>query len=158
MRLGPLRSYGFPPAHVFDASPVASRSLASTRSSFKTADEAALGQLLLPLGLFRQRAKRLRLFSQQFVDSPPCSDVLYAPRDRQAAYLGPTPVGHLAGVGRYALESWVIFCGGPDAWKRVRPSDKELKKYLEWRWSKEADRQADLAERVEPQSPLVGRS
>lgn len=69
-------------------------------------------------------------------------------------------VGHLAGIGSYAIDSWRIFCrdelrglptGLPkrydlerDAtarevelgkeWTRVLPLDKELRAYLKWRW------------------------
>ena len=42
----------------------------------------------------------------------------------------PTPVSHLPGCGQYALDSYRIFCGGAEEWKRVRPSDKELTKCL----------------------------
>lgn len=69
-------------------------------------------------------------------------------------------VGHLAGIGSYAIDSWRIFCrdelrglptGLPERselvrdavarevelgkeWTRVLPSDKELRAYLKWRW------------------------
>lgn len=42
----------------------------------------------------------------------------------------PTPVSHVPGCGPYALDSYRIFCGGAEEWKRVRPTDKELTKYL----------------------------
>lgn len=69
-------------------------------------------------------------------------------------------IGHLPGVGRYALDSWRIFCRDrlrgvetPVAeyvspfseargvveepqgeWTHVLPTDKELRAYLRWRW------------------------
>ena len=69
-------------------------------------------------------------------------------------------VGHLAGIGSYAIDSWRIFCrdelrglptGLPERrelerdpaarevelgkeWTRVLPLDKELRAYLRWRW------------------------
>ncbi len=69
-------------------------------------------------------------------------------------------VGHLAGLGSYAIDSWRIFCrdelrGLPAGlsdrgdllrdpaakaeelakeWTRVLPLDKELRAYLRWRW------------------------
>ncbi|KIK98139.1 hypothetical protein PAXRUDRAFT_134817 [Paxillus rubicundulus Ve08.2h10] len=51
-----------------------------------------------------------------------------------------TPISHFPGVGPYALDSFRIFCksaSGEDAmkdeWKRVMPSDKELR----WKWAAE---------------------
>ncbi|KIO30089.1 hypothetical protein M407DRAFT_242303 [Tulasnella calospora MUT 4182] len=75
----------------------------------------------------------------------------------------PTPISHLPGVGRYALDSYRIFSptfrgGGaprdeqrclqnllspcddskdPPEWQEVLPEDKELRKYLIWRWALE---------------------
>lgn len=69
-------------------------------------------------------------------------------------------VGHLAGIGSYAIDSWRIFCrdelrglptGLPERrelerdagarevelgkeWTKVLPLDKELRAYLRWRW------------------------
>lgn len=64
-------------------------------------------------------------------------------------------VGHLPGIGAYAIDSWRIFCrdklrGLPiktdqlthkdkeeemqGEWARVLPLDKELRAYLRWRW------------------------
>ncbi|EGD99452.1 hypothetical protein TESG_06887 [Trichophyton tonsurans CBS 112818] len=64
-------------------------------------------------------------------------------------------VGHLPGIGPYAIDSWRIFCrdklrglatdwNGADAlegfspeWKSVLPKDKELCAYLAWMWLKD---------------------
>ncbi|VUC35653.1 unnamed protein product [Clonostachys rosea] len=64
-------------------------------------------------------------------------------------------IAHLPGIGPYALDSFRIFhrdmlrglakdwegTGAPPGfepeWKRVNPSDKELKAYIRWRWLKE---------------------
>ncbi|EIW74039.1 DNA glycosylase [Coniophora puteana RWD-64-598 SS2] len=58
-----------------------------------------------------------------------------------------TPISHLPGVGRYGWDSYRIFCtdnvtgtGSSDEWKRVQPSDKELCRYLTWRWAYEEGR------------------
>ena len=67
-------------------------------------------------------------------------------------------IAHLPGVGPYALDSFRIFhrdemrglaedwlgkgAEGKDfepEWKRVVPLDKELKAYVNWRWSKERE-------------------
>ena len=62
-------------------------------------------------------------------------------------------IANLPGLGAYALDSWRIFCrdklrGLSDSfdvdgdetfepeWKRVVPTDKELRAYLTWRWLK----------------------
>jgi methyl-CpG-binding domain protein 4 len=68
---------------------------------------------------------------------------------------GALEIGHLPGIGAYAFDSWRIFCrdelrqvatgwNGEDAtsgfepeWKKVLPSDKELRAYLKWMWLKE---------------------
>jgi methyl-CpG-binding domain protein 4 len=51
-----------------------------------------------------------------------------------------TPISHLPGVGRYALDSYRIFCtlnADPSSadWESVLPTDKELIRYLKWRWA-----------------------
>ena len=70
-------------------------------------------------------------------------------------------LGHLPGIGAYAMDSWRIFCrdelrefdsiqkdltGDEELnekqepkgeWARVLPLDKELRAYLRWRWLKE---------------------
>ena len=73
--------------------------------------------------------------------------------------LGAWEIAHLKGVGIYAWDSWRIFCrdrlrglassfNGQDAscpdsavfepeWKRVQPSDKELRAFLRWMWLRE---------------------
>ena len=70
---------------------------------------------------------------------------------------GAFEIGHLPGVGPYALDSWRIFCrdilrglargyngegadrscGFEPEWKRVLPKDKELRGFLKWMWAKE---------------------
>lgn len=85
------------------------------------------------------------------INEGPLSD-----EDERAAW----EVGHLAGIGSYAIDSWRIFCrdelrglptglpgrdeleGDADVrelelskeWTRVLPLDKELRAYLKWRW------------------------
>ncbi|EOD49218.1 putative methyl- binding domain-containing protein 4 protein [Neofusicoccum parvum UCRNP2] len=65
-------------------------------------------------------------------------------------------IAHLPGCGAYALDSWRIFCRDPlrgvaldwngagvgdegfePEWKRVRPTDKELRAFLRWMWLRE---------------------
>jgi hypothetical protein len=41
-----------------------------------------------------------------------------------------TPISHLPGSGPYALDSYRIYCGDPDAWRTVMPRDKELVRYI----------------------------
>ncbi|KAL6305754.1 hypothetical protein BKA93DRAFT_824855 [Sparassis latifolia] len=48
-----------------------------------------------------------------------------------------TPAAHLPGCGPYALDSWRIFCAGNEEWMSVLPKDKELKKFLRWKWAYE---------------------
>ncbi|EGO30107.1 putative 5-Methylcytosine G/T mismatch-specific DNA glycosylase [Serpula lacrymans var. lacrymans S7.9] len=48
-----------------------------------------------------------------------------------------TPVSHMPGMGPYALDSYRIFCVKSEynEWKRVVPEDKELIRYLKWKWA-----------------------
>ncbi|KAL1714449.1 DNA glycosylase [Schizophyllum commune] len=46
-----------------------------------------------------------------------------------------THIFHLPGVGRYALDSFRTFCTTSDEWKNVRPTDKELIRFLAWKWA-----------------------
>ncbi|KDQ49386.1 hypothetical protein JAAARDRAFT_42953 [Jaapia argillacea MUCL 33604] len=61
------------------------------------------------------------------------------PRTRRSGHrrerYPPTPISHLPGTGPYALDSYRIFCMDCDEWKRVMPADKELIKYLKWKWA-----------------------
>ena len=90
------------------------------------------------------RTQRLVDISQTFIADPPSPDrprpsrgkttVLVHSSDgrpvvRQVQY-PPTPVSHVPGCGPYALDSYRIFCTPGEEWKHVRPTDKELVKYL----------------------------
>ena len=68
------------------------------------------------LGLQKLRAKRLISVAQYLVR---CGrDVMTCP-----------------GIGKYGTDSIRIFCFGE--WRDVRPDDKELLRYVRWRWQKE---------------------
>lgn len=103
-----------------------------------------LFELLKDLGLGQMRSQRLIDISQSFMSDPPVPDKLRPSRGkttelclakdssiviRQVKY-PPTPISHLPGCGPYALDSYRIFCAGENEWKNVRPTDKELVKYL----------------------------
>jgi len=82
-----------------------------------TANHAELEDCIRCLGLQSIRARRLIALS--------------------AAYLGPyhdkprsQDPSHLPGSGPYALDSYRIYCGGPDAWRTVVPRDKELIRFI----------------------------
>ncbi|VDB88344.1 unnamed protein product [Peniophora sp. CBMAI 1063] len=44
-------------------------------------------------------------------------------------------IAHLPLVGQYAVDSYKMFCCGEEDWKSVRPNDKELARYVMWRWA-----------------------
>ncbi|KAH7908361.1 DNA glycosylase [Hygrophoropsis aurantiaca] len=109
--------------------------------------------LLKPLGLYNVRARRLKLLSRMYVDDPPQVGVLRSPlrggapsslasstphqtRSKARTRYPPTPISHLPGTGPYALDSYRIFCTEAE-WKQVMPSDKELIRYLKWKWAYE---------------------
>lgn len=93
--------------------------------------------ILAPLGLHNVRAARLVQLSKVFLHQPPQAHILHKSRAKSrngAPYPG-TAVSHLPGCGKYALDSYRIFCMDGGEWKSVLPDDKELKKYLKWRWA-----------------------
>jgi methyl-CpG-binding domain protein 4 len=89
-----------------------------------------LAEILHPLGLQNVRAARLIKFSQKWIQSPPSDSILHPSRVPTDKDYPSTPVSHLMGCGKYALDSYRIFCAGGDEWKKVLPTDKELIKYL----------------------------
>jgi endonuclease III-like uncharacterized protein len=89
--------------------------------------ESTLEHLLHPLGLSNIRAKRLIELSRMYISSPPSIQVLHKSRAKGEP---PTPISHLPGVGKYAIDSYRIFCVPGEEWKEVRPTDKPLCRYL----------------------------
>lgn len=128
------------------------------------------------LGLQNQRAKKCIGLAKTWLEYPPTKGKRYRrlhyPCKDDGKDIDPTEnpisdddprvaweVGHLVGVGSYAVDSWRIFCrdelrdldtGLPELadlqdettrklelekeWTRVLPTDKELRAYLRWRW------------------------
>ncbi|KAL4062328.1 hypothetical protein J3A83DRAFT_4312000 [Scleroderma citrinum] len=119
-----------------------------------------LVELLRPLGLYNKRAKWFKEISQRYMDDPPryhnsCPHVpeqatsqrwctcQSQPRTRTSSSYPHTPISHFPGVGPYALDSFRIFCWSTqestmdEEWKQVMPSDKELIRYMRWKWAYE---------------------
>ncbi|KAJ6621230.1 DNA glycosylase, partial [Mycena sp. CBHHK59/15] len=107
------------------------------------ASESDLVALVRPLGTQNIRARRLISMSRTYLRDPPslrdsrpsrCAGPPLSPRKR--GKYPPTPISHLPGTGVYALDSYRIFCSSPasEEWKEVNPSDKELIRYLKWKW------------------------
>ncbi|RDX41425.1 hypothetical protein OH76DRAFT_218824 [Lentinus brumalis] len=123
-----------------------------TPDSLAQAPLSLLFELLRDLGFGEKRAHRLVDISRTFLVDPPVparprpsrgyTTALSEARIRTVRY-PPTPVSHVPGCGPYALDSYRIFCGAEGEWKSVRPTDKELTKYLQWRWAIEAYRKWD---------------
>lgn len=129
------------------------------------------------LGLQNQRAKKCIALAQTWLDAPLVKGqryrVLHYPNQEDGKDIskaeGPIAdetedarvaweVGHMPGIGAYAIDSWRIFCrdelrGVKTAslepyppvgdqkeqhlcaeWTKVLPKDKELRAYLRWRW------------------------
>lgn len=130
-----------------------------------------MAALLQPLGLHNIRAARLVSLASTWITHPPIPfqgtvKYNYPARDTIPFPLpehnGPKwgveqkyrwEIGHLPGVGAYALDSWRIFCcdefrgnGDRDEWRRVVPKDKELRAYCRWRWAKEGIRWREEAD------------
>ncbi|RPA95508.1 DNA glycosylase [Choiromyces venosus 120613-1] len=142
----------------------------------ETLSEASLPELtalLQPLGLHNIRAARLVSLAKTWITHPPIPfegtvKYNYPARDTipfpLPDYDGPKwgveqnyrwEIGHLPGVGAYALDSWRIFCCDQfrgnedrDEWRRVVPKDKELRAYCRWRWAKEGIRWREEADEL----------
>ncbi|PPQ98731.1 hypothetical protein CVT26_010031 [Gymnopilus dilepis] len=118
------------------------------------ADESELISAIRHLGTQNIRAKRLIALSKSYMQDPPSaydlrhsSKVLNSPRRSSRFFLStkatqypPTSISHLPGTGPYALDSYRIFsseCEDPtsEEWKRVLPADKELIRFLRWKWA-----------------------
>ena len=132
-----------------------------------------LVEMIQHLGLQNQRAAKCIKLAQAWLKDPPQKGKRYrrlhypAKNDGKDIKASDGPindedervaweVGHLPGIGAYAIDSWRIFCrdelrglptGLPEAvtpatieqemdkeWTRVLPQDKELRAYLRWRW------------------------
>jgi methyl-CpG-binding domain protein 4 len=131
------------------------------------ANEEQLTTLLQPIGLHRLRAKRLIALAQMWLQHPPSPNILHKVRhkcaDREESRF---EIAHLPGVGKYAIDSYRIFhrdqlrelstswddrlsatlsssqilkqeAGIEPEWKRVLPTDKDLKAFLIWAWSQD---------------------
>ncbi|KAH9829938.1 DNA glycosylase [Rhodofomes roseus] len=126
----------------------------TTAHALAQACPCAVEERIRHLGLGKSRTKRLIKLSQAYLEYPPRHGVLRpsrcyitvrtrmrsadsensAPPIIRRRY-PPTCISHLPGSGPYALDSYRIFCGGSGEWKDVRPADKELAKYLKWKWA-----------------------
>ncbi|KAH9885994.1 DNA glycosylase [Cubamyces lactineus] len=119
-----------------------------TPATLAEAPTSLLHEMLKDLGLGEVRSSRLVALSQTYLSDPPVVGHLRSSRGKMtvppssAAAEGkvevpypPTPISHLPGCGPYALDSYRIFCEDGDEWKAVRPRDKELIKYLQWKWA-----------------------
>ena len=149
--------------HGLKARPILFRLLSRypTPLSLFHADLQDLTMMLLPIGLQNIRATRLIALADMWVAAPPCKErryrKLHYPTRGHGADIKPGEVlspdderegweiAHLCGVGAYALDSFRIFYrdklrgvndieGIEPEWKRVEPSDKDLKAYLKWKW------------------------
>ncbi|KAJ4303694.1 hypothetical protein N0V90_002595 [Kalmusia sp. IMI 367209] len=129
-----------------------------------SADPVAVQDMIRILGLQERRAQCLVKMANVWVAAPPCPERRYGRRNypkkgsnknvKDRELLEPNDeregweIGHLPGVGEYALDSYRLF--GRDRlrglqsdgqvepeWKRVVPADKELAPYVRWKWAQE---------------------
>ncbi|KAJ4346533.1 uncharacterized protein N0V89_010464 [Didymosphaeria variabile] len=135
-----------------------------TPEALASADPLAVQEIIRVLGLQERRAQCLVKLANVWVAAPPCPTRRYGRRDypkkgdgrnvKDRELLAPDDeregweIGHLPGVGEYALDSYRIFGrdrlrrlqdaeGVEPEWKRVVPSDKELAPYVKFKWSQE---------------------
>jgi hypothetical protein len=79
------------------------------------------------------RARRLIALSKMYMEYPPNPRLVYKSKvvkDKRTIEYPPTHVSHYPGSGKYALDSYRIFCMGRGEWKKVCSNDKELRRYL----------------------------
>ena len=132
-----------------------------TPADLARASLPTLTAMLQPIGLHNIRAVRCIKLGQSWCEQPPCAEKRYVRKgypnqDGDQDFGEPGwEIAHLPGVGPYALDSYRIFHrdklrglaqdwlgtetgdGFEPEWKRVIPTDKELKAYLKWMWLKE---------------------
>ena len=92
-----------------------------------------LEALLHHLGLSNMRARRLIALSKMYLEYPPNPRLFYKSKvvkDKTTIEYPPTHISHYPGSGKYALDSYRIFCMGKGEWKKVCSDDKELRRYL----------------------------
>jgi len=158
------------------------RRFPTQRDLADAANTNMLVDMIRHLGLSERRAKTIQRIAREWLDRPPTRFARYQVRNyvrrdldmndaelqHDNTTLSPTAamtdstscdvdlweIGHLT-QGRYALDSWRIFCrdvllekaldwkgtGAQDTfqpeWMRVLPQDKELRAFLRWMWMKE---------------------
>ncbi|KJZ78320.1 hypothetical protein HIM_02358 [Hirsutella minnesotensis 3608] len=146
-------------------------------------NEAELSDMIRHLGLVVVRVAYIRKYAKAFLNNPPQANKRYKVRNYDVRDMklgiragsinldGPDPnsnavehvpdddfeaweIGHMT-QGKYALDSWRIFCRDrlldraqdyngkgqkPEfqpEWMRVMPKDKELRAFLRWMWMRE---------------------
>lgn len=136
-----------------------------TPLALSEADPADLAAMLQPIGLHRIRSARLIALAETWLSAPPCKERRYRRLHypvrgcgadvKPGEVLGPEDeregweIAHLPGMGAYAIDSFRIFYrdrlrgvefgdGVEEEWKKVVPTDKELKLYLDWKWGEES--------------------
>lgn len=123
-----------------------------TPNSLACANESLLTEILQPIGLHKQRAKRLISMAKEWQRLPPNPKNLFKARAPDYENNPGWEIAHLPGVGPYALDSFRIFhrdqllglsnswqaeSNFEPEWKRVLPSDKDLCAFLQWAWRRE---------------------
>jgi methyl-CpG-binding domain protein 4 len=91
-----------------------------------TADPVELEDCIRCLGLQSIRARRLISLSAAYLEQRDHNKQ----RQPESQNLPSIAISHLPGSGPYALDSYRIYCGGPDDWRAVVPHDKELIRFI----------------------------
>ncbi|KAI1137997.1 DNA glycosylase [Hypoxylon sp. FL0543] len=142
-----------------------------TPQDLEEADTNEIVAMIRHLGLSAVRAAKIQKYAHLWIENPPRPDARYGvknyPRPGDGANIhagevvGPADtrtsaweIGHMT-QGRYAIDSWRIFCrdvllGRAEDWRgkgregefqpewmRVLPEDKELRACLRWLWMQE---------------------
>jgi endonuclease III len=136
-----------------------------TPADLAGAEVGGVTEVIRRLGFQNQRARKIVAFAEMWIEKPPERGIRYRKvdypvkgdgRDVKAdEVLGEDDdrigweVAHLPGCGAYSVDSWRMFCrdtllqkdtaaeGFEPEWKRVLPTDKELRAWMTWMWLKE---------------------
>ncbi|KAF2126976.1 hypothetical protein P153DRAFT_368997 [Dothidotthia symphoricarpi CBS 119687] len=113
------------------------------------ANEEDLVNMIWHLGLQCSRASNLIKMAAGWIEAPPRAETILKKKTFKPSNNGGCEISHLHGVGQYAEDSFRIF--GRDRlraadksrykfepeWKRVIPQDKDLRRYIRWKWEVE---------------------
>ncbi|KAI0044087.1 hypothetical protein FA95DRAFT_1562573 [Auriscalpium vulgare] len=56
---------------------------------------------------------------------------------RQRGLDVPTPLSQIRDIGKFMVDSYLVYCGEREEWRGVRSDDEDLTRFLQWKWATE---------------------